>query len=328
MRGLIEAGRDRLNAGAAALDVVVETIQALEASGFYVSGRGASPNTDGIFELDASLMHGPSRRAGAVATLVGFKSPITAARAVMEKTSHVMLAGSGAAAFAAAQGLEPIADPDAWFTPAWRELSASPDTGTVGCLALDERGELAAGTSTGGVFGKRPGRVGDSPIPGAGMWADDHVAVSCTGQGEMFIRAAVAALGGGEAGESSDSGDGWAQADAAWLGELDRVVRERKVQLHAAAALSGARSKDGGEAQTLDALKALSATPLATRSGPRPDGDDSLIGPVLRLCSRASFCSSGVDTGGDEGEALVDKGWSDACSRCRLGRESRNHDRG
>ena len=217
MRGLIEVGRDRLNAGAVALDVVVETIQALEASGFYVSGRGASPNTDGIFELDASLMHGPTRRAGAVATLVGFKSPISAARAVMEKTPHVMLAGSGAAAFAAAQGLEAITDPAAWFTPAWRELSASPDTGTVGCLALDLRGELAAGTSTGGVFGKRPGRVGDSPIPGAGMWADDHVAVSCTGQGEMFIRAAVAAQ---IAGRMRFGGQALAEAAEAALAEV------------------------------------------------------------------------------------------------------------
>jgi L-asparaginase/beta-aspartyl-peptidase (threonine type) len=101
MRGLVEAGRDRLRAGASALDVATDTVVVLEASGLYVAGRGASPNTAGDYELDASLMDGSDARAGAVAALNGYRSPILAARAVMERTPHVMLAGEGAAAFAA-----------------------------------------------------------------------------------------------------------------------------------------------------------------------------------------------------------------------------------
>ena len=198
MRGLVETARDRLTSGAPALEVVVETIRALEASGLYVAGRGASPNAAGRYELDASLMDGCTGEAGAVAALEGFESPISVARAVMQMTPHVMLAGAGAASFARSQGLAEIADPAAWFTRAGRDESNHPPGGvlahgTVGCVVRDAEGRLAAGTSTGGVFGKLAGRVGDTPIPGAGVWADRAAAVSCTGQGEYFIRTAAAA---------------------------------------------------------------------------------------------------------------------------------------
>ncbi|MFI4975617.1 MAG: isoaspartyl peptidase/L-asparaginase family protein [Caulobacterales bacterium] len=194
MLGLAEEKRDRLRGGASALDVAAETVADLEACGLFVAGRGSSANSAGRFELDACLMDGPTRRAGAVAALEGFKSPIAAARAVMEMTPHVMLVGDGAAMLAREAGLAAIPGDD-WFTPVRRRPAATPEGlahGTVGCVVRDGDGALAAATSTGGVFGKRLGRVGDAPIPGCGTWADDLVAVSCTGYGEYFIRASAA----------------------------------------------------------------------------------------------------------------------------------------
>lgn len=192
---LVRRMADHLQANASALDIVEEAVAEMEASGLYVAGRGSAASTSGRVELDASIMDGAQRRAGAVAAAPGLMHPVRVARDVMESTPHVMLAGDGALEFARAQGHAIIeSGTDYYVLPAGVSEADLATTGgrhhgTVGAVALDTSGRLAAATSTGGLFGKRAGRVGDTPLIGVGTWADDHVAVSCTGIGECFILA-------------------------------------------------------------------------------------------------------------------------------------------
>ena len=199
----LRAGEAILAAGGSSLDAVTAAVHSLEDNSLFNAGHGAAIAADGVCELDASLMDGRDLRAGAVSGLRHVRNPIQLARLVMERSPHVMLAGAGAEEFALEQGLEPV--PNSYFitTRRVRELEAvlqggtrsglEQMTGTVGAVALDSKGNVAAGTSTGGMTGKRWGRIGDSPIIGAGTYAaNDACAVSATGHGEYFIRAAVA----------------------------------------------------------------------------------------------------------------------------------------
>ena len=186
----------RLRDGESALDVVEHAVNELETCGLYVAGRGSAPNSAGHMELDASIMDGRTREAGAVAAIRDIVSPVQVARGVMEKTPHVMLAGSGALEFAREHGYEEVDDPANYYTlPVGVTSDDIGDIahGTVGAVALDTGGNLAAATSTGGTFGKLHGRIGDTPLIGPGTWADDRIAISCTGTGEHIIRSGGAA---------------------------------------------------------------------------------------------------------------------------------------
>jgi beta-aspartyl-peptidase (threonine type) len=197
------------------LDAVEAAIRFLEDSPLFNAGKGAVFTHEGRNELDASIMEGKTLRAGAVAGVTIVKNPISAARAVMEKSKHVMLIGRGAEVFATKAGLEIVDPAYFWTEPRWKEIQEEWEKeakqtsaeargaarivvpaqawGTVGAVALDGAGNLAAGTSTGGMTNKQFGRVGDSPIIGAGTYADNEAcAVSATGHGEYFIRYAVA----------------------------------------------------------------------------------------------------------------------------------------
>ena len=182
-----------LAGGRSALDVVETAVSELESCGLYVAGRGSAPNMAGYVTLDASIMHGPARDAGGVAALQGFVNPIRIARGVMEKTPHVLLVGTGAERFARDHKYTEVNDPGNYYVVpvgvTKEELTNSNAHGTVGAVALDQSGSLAAATSTGGIFGKLEGRVGDTPLIGPGTWADDDIAISCTGTGEHIIRA-------------------------------------------------------------------------------------------------------------------------------------------
>ncbi|MCF6274604.1 MAG: isoaspartyl peptidase/L-asparaginase [Robiginitomaculum sp.] len=194
LRSVAERGRAMLLDGATALDVAEELAVLLEDAGLYVAGKGTGPNSAGEYELDACIMDGDTRNVGAVAALKGFKNPVRVARAVMEGTPHVMLVGNGAQTFAALQNCTPVENPlEYYIIRGVTRLPHELDTGTIGVVARDNKGRLAAATSTGGLLGKMAGRVGDSPLPGAGCWADERVAISCPGQGEYFIKAATAA---------------------------------------------------------------------------------------------------------------------------------------
>jgi L-asparaginase / beta-aspartyl-peptidase len=203
MQSALDAGSAILKRGGTSLDAVEATIRLLEDDPLFNAGRGAVFTADGRNELDASIMDGGSRRAGAVAGVTRTKNPISLARAVMDKSSHVMLAREGADQFSVEQGLEQV-DPSYFRTEQrwqqlldWRRdnaklLDPTHSRGTVGAVALDAQGHLAAGTSTGGMTGKRWGRIGDSPVIGAGTYANGQCAVSATGSGEYFIRTSAA----------------------------------------------------------------------------------------------------------------------------------------
>ncbi|KQN25365.1 asparaginase [Sphingomonas sp. Leaf33] len=204
LNAALDAGQAVLAAGGHALDAVEAAVRVLEDDPAFNAGRGAVFTYEGTQELDAAIMDGRTRAAGAVAGVTATKNPVTLARRVMEASPHVLLTGTGADAFSRDQGVEQ-ADPGWFALPERREqlarMKADSATGfdvdmkygTVGAVACDTHGHVAAATSTGGVTGKRWGRVGDSPLIGAGTYADDRAgAVSATGSGEFFIREGVA----------------------------------------------------------------------------------------------------------------------------------------
>ena len=204
LNAALDAGQSILSAGGSALDAVEAAARVLEDDPSFNAGRGSVLTAEGKAELDAAIMNGRDRRAGAVAGMATTRAPVSAARAAMEHSPHVLLTYAGADAFAREQGLEQVAND--WFIIAERRaqldkvlaagggFDSDIKYGTIGAVAVDAAGHVAAATSTGGLTAKRWGRIGDSPLIGAGTYADDRAAaVSATGLGEVFIRAAGAA---------------------------------------------------------------------------------------------------------------------------------------
>ncbi|EPF15848.1 Isoaspartyl peptidase precursor [Cedecea davisae] len=209
---IVVAGQQILEQGGSALDAVTEAVRLLEECPLFNAGIGAVYTSEGKHELDACIMDGNTLEAGAVAGVSHIRNPILAARKVLENSPHVLLIGEGAEHFAAGQGLEPVAADIFSTEERYQQLlraresqqtvldhdgaepiDADKKFGTVGAVALDKFGNLAAATSTGGMTNKLPGRVGDSPIVGAGCYANNaNVAVSCTGTGEVFMRTLAA----------------------------------------------------------------------------------------------------------------------------------------
>jgi L-asparaginase / beta-aspartyl-peptidase len=204
-QGLLEAlnaGESILTRGGSAVDAVEAAARALEENSCFNAGRGSVLTEDGVVELDAAIMEGRERRAGAIAGIRTTRAPVTLARRLMERGPHVFLAGEAADRFAASEGIEQV-DNSFFILPERRRqldeaLAAGNEAdpikyGTIGAVAVDRNGDVAAATSTGGITAKRWGRIGDSPLIGAGTYADNRAAaVSATGSGEFFIRAVAA----------------------------------------------------------------------------------------------------------------------------------------
>jgi isoaspartyl peptidase/L-asparaginase-like protein (Ntn-hydrolase superfamily) len=186
---ILGAGAQALRGGATALDVVEVAVRAMEDSGCLNAGRGSTRNRAGEVQMDAAIMDGRTSLAGAVAAVRSVRNPVSAARLVMERSAHVLLVGPEAERFAVELGVERVEA--SYFRPV--DEPSGGDSDTVGAVALDANGNLAAATSTGGISGKLPGRVGDSPLIGAGTYADNATAaISATGHGEYFMRLVLA----------------------------------------------------------------------------------------------------------------------------------------